>query len=70
MLALISVHCIVPPFSDVYYLYDMSACPLIFLAQYLGIVPIYIVIVWLMWSEIANLCKMDLDVLLCFLVKC
>ncbi len=45
MLALISVCGIVPPCSDVYGLSDMSGCPLIFLGQYLGIVPIYIVII-------------------------
>ncbi len=45
MLPLISVHCIVPPFSVVYGLSDVSECPLIFIGQYLGIVPIYIVIV-------------------------
>ncbi len=37
MLALISVHLIVPPFSDVYGLSDMSGCPF---GQYLGIIPI------------------------------
>ncbi len=34
-----------PLFSDVYGLSDTSGCPLIFLGQYVGIVPIYIMII-------------------------
>ncbi len=48
---LCSMYC--PPFSDVYNLSDVSWCPLIFLGQYLSIVPIYIMIIlaYMVWNS-------------------
>ncbi len=53
MLALISVQRIVPPFSDVYGIFDVAWWPLIFLGQYLSIVPIYIMIIlaYMVWNS-------------------